>query len=403
MEAVFSLSIGKIFFPSSDPYISLLMSLAAFALGFVTRPIGGILFGHIADIYGRKKSLVISVGGMTITTLVIGLIPSYNSIGFFAPFFLIIMRLIQGMCISGEGAGAAIFILEHYGNFKPGFIAGLVNASNIAGTLIASLIGIILSFMIGDDEYSFRIAFVIGALIGILSFYSRIKMSETPVFKMLAEKKQVLKSPFFHVVKNSYKAMFITFILGGAASSVVYLSKTYINVYYCDVMNFNHNKARLYLAYASIIMMISMPISGYISDIIGRFKMIIITNISVILFSIPSLLLITSETFLYQILGVTTLASMGGFIAGSAYIFIISLFDAKERFSGVSFSYNLGIAIFGGTSAAISRILVECSGMHFAPSLYVIFTNLMLLVTLFYMKEYIINRINIYNRNNKKL
>jgi len=168
--AVFSLAIGQAFFPSGSQVIQTLSSLSVFAVGFIMRPIGGIIFGFIADKYGRRVSLIISMLGMTMTTFTIGLIPGYSDIGYGAPILLVMMRLIQGLCISGEGAGAAIFILEHYQNLRPGFTAGIVHASNIAGTLLASFVGIILEQLFPELEFAWRFAFILGGIMGIIGF-----------------------------------------------------------------------------------------------------------------------------------------------------------------------------------------------------------------------------------------
>ena len=171
--AVFSLSIGQAFFPSDSQLSQTLSSLSVFAVGFLMRPIGGIVFGYIADKYGRRVSLIISMLGMTTTTFIIGFIPTYSEIGYSAPILLVIMRLIQGLCISGEGAGAAIFILEHYQNLRPGFTAGIVHASNIAGTLLASVVGIILEQLLPGLDFAWRFAFILGGIFALVLLISK--------------------------------------------------------------------------------------------------------------------------------------------------------------------------------------------------------------------------------------
>jgi MHS family proline/betaine transporter-like MFS transporter len=392
--AVFSLAIGQAFFPSGSQVIQTLSSLSVFAVGFIMRPIGGIIFGFIADKYGRRVSLIISMLGMTMTTFTIGLIPGYSDIGYGAPILLVMMRLIQGLCISGEGAGAAIFILEHYQNLRPGFTAGIVHASNIAGTLLASFVGIILEQLFPELEFAWRFAFILGGIMGIIGFYFRLRVSETPIFEMLAEKKRTLKMPFMHVIRSSWPAMLITCCLGGSASSLVYIIKTYINIFYYEVLGFDKTTALIYLSYSSVIMMLTMPLSGYISDHIGRFKMIIIASITIVIAATPAFMLLASLEIWKQIVALTTIAMLGGFIAGTAYIFIISLFSAEERFTGVAFSYNLGVALFGGTSAVISRWLVEVTHLYHAPAFYVMITSLLFLAMAYSMKKTIIRLID---------
>ncbi len=385
--AVFSLSIGHAFFPSDSQVIQTLSSLSVFAVGFVMRPIGGIIFGYIADKYGRRVSLIISMLGMTTTTFIIGFIPGYNEIGYSAPILLVLMRLIQGLCISGEGAGAAIFILEHYQNLRPGFTAGIVHASNIAGTLLASVVGIILEQLFPGLDFAWRFAFIFGGAMGIVGFYFRLRVSETPIFEMLAEKKRTLTMPFTHVIRSSWPAMLVTCCLGGSASSLVYIIKTYINIFHCEVLGFDKTTALIYLSYSSIVMMISMPLSGYISDHIGRFKMIVIASLAIVIVAIPAFMLLACGETWKQLTALTIIAMLGGFIAGTAYIFIISLFLPEERFTGVAFSYNLGVALFGGTSAVISRWLLEVTDLYYAPAFYIMFTSLGFLAVTYVMRN----------------
>ena len=392
--AVFSIAIGKTFFPENSETIQILASLGVFAVGFVTRPIGGIIFGYIADKYGRRISLITSMLGMTIPTFIMGLIPSYAEIGYFAPVVLVIMRLMQGLCISGEGAGAAIFILEHYQNLRPGFTAGIVHASNLMGTLLATFIGMVLSYYIPSADFAWRFAFILGGVMGLAGFYIRLRVSETPIFIMLAEKKKTLKAPFLYIFKTARAAMFVTFCLGACASSVVYLVKTYINIYHCNVLHFDEITARSYLAYTTIIMIFAMPLSGHISDSIGRFRMITISTIAIIILALPCFILLSSEETVQQIIALTILALLGGMIAGSAYIFIISLFSPEQRFSGVAFSYNLGIALCGGTSAAIARWLLEITGVYYAPAFYIMFTSSVFLLVIYCLRHSIRQLLN---------
>ncbi len=384
---VFITAIGHDFFPSGHGFSQTLYTLATFAVGFLTRPIGGILFGYIADRYGRRVSLITSMLGMTIPTFIIGLIPGYEQIGLYAPLILVIMRLLQGLCISGEGAGAAIFILEHYQNLRPGLTAGLVHASGVAGTLLATIVGIILNQTFIGAEFAWRFAFILGGFMGIMGFYFRLRVAETPIFQMLAEKKRTLKSPFFHVVRTSWRSMLVTFALGGAASSVVYIVKTYIKTFHCEVMNLSETQALIYVSYSAIIMIISMPLSGYISDLIGRFRMIVITAFAIIVMAIPSFLLLSCHEIWKQIISLTIIAMLGGFIAGTAYIFIISIFSPRKRFTGVAFSYNSGVALFGGTSAAISLWLLEFTGLYYAPAFYLMSTASAFLILAYFMRK----------------
>lgn len=395
--AVFVGVIGKTFFPEISEVAQILSSLAIFAVGFVTRPIGGVVFGYIGDKYGRRVALITSMTGMTLTTFGIALLPGYAKIGIFAPFALVLLRLTQGLCISGEGAGAAIFVLEHFGRMRSGLITGLVNGSNIAGSLIASFVGIGINHYCECDPESWRYAFLLGGIMGLFGAYLRIKTQETPIFKILAKKKQINKAPFKRVFQRSWHFMMLTACVGGVASSVVYIVKTYVNVFYSNVMHYDSKVSLLYLSYTLFILMIFMPIAGGISDYIGRDKMLKLGAILSMIFIIPVMKFMASTDFTSQIIGLTALGILGGLIAGGAYIFVISLFRPQERFTGVSFSYNLGVAMFGGTSPMISRWLVEETGISFAPAFYIIFVSVMFLSVMYIMRRNISARMRYYS------
>lgn len=384
--SVFATVIAQTFFPKADELAQLLMSLGVFAIGFITRPIGGILFGYIGDRYGRRISLIFSMLGMTVPTFSMGLIPSYEEIGIYAPAILIFLRLTQGLCISGEGTGAAIFLLEHY-NFRPGLITGLVHGSNIAGTIIASFVGMIINTYFFDIDYAWRFAFILGGFMGLVGFNLRLRVTETPIFNQLSEKKKTLKIPFFHVLKNSWRAMFLTFCVGGVASSIVYMVKTYIIIFYETVMHFDRVVSLAYSTYGYFIMMISMPLAGMIVDKIGKVKVMKFIVASIFCLALPTLYAMSLNESYQQIIALTILAMLAGSISGAAYIFVISLFSPEERFSGVGFSYNLGVATFGGTSAIISRLLVEYTGLFYAPAFYIMLTSSLFIIVMFIMKK----------------
>ena len=390
--SVFALALGKVFFPSSSATVQMIYSLGVFAVGFLTRPIGGIVFGYIGDRYGRRVSLITSMLGMTTTTFAMGMIPGFDTIGIMAPVLLVFMRLIQGLCISGEGAGAAIFVLEHYGNLRPGFVAGIVNGSNIAGTLIASFVGIFIDAYLGFMVEAWRFAFILGGVMGIGGFYLRLKTEETPIFKILSKKKGILKAPFFDVVKKSWHYMLLTAVVAGVAGSIVYIVKTYVPVFYTGIMHFDNKTSLLYLSYTSMMMMIFMPITGWVSDYIGRKKTMQIAAILEIIFIIPVMHLMGSESMFYQMLALTLLGMLGGLASGAAYIFVISFFDPQERFTGVAFSYNLGVALFGGTAPMIATGLVKLTGYNHAPAYYIIFLSAVFVIMTMVMKKAIAAR-----------
>jgi MHS family proline/betaine transporter-like MFS transporter len=380
--SVFSIVIGHTFFPESSELMQIIYSLGIFALGFITRPIGGIFFGYIGDHFGRRIALIYSMLGMTISTFAMGLVPGFEQIGYSAPVVLVILRLVQGLCISGEGTGSAIFVLEHFHNFRPGFVIALVQAANIAGTIIASLVGLVIGTYFPEVESAWRFAFLLGGLMGIVGFYLRLKVAETPIFEMMAHENKITKLPFTSIFKESYKAIIITFFVGSMASSIVYIIKTYINIFYTQILHLSNVTALGFMLYSSLVLMLTMPLIGALGDRIG--KTIIIRSATwLIFFSItPVMYLISSENFYYQVAGLTSIGILTASVAGTAYLFIISLFKPEHRYSGVAFGYNTGIALFGSTSPIVSRLLVESTGLYYSPAFYIMVVALILLFVL---------------------
>jgi MHS family proline/betaine transporter-like MFS transporter len=387
--SVFLLAISKSFFPAASEFAQTLAALAVFSLGFITRPIGGIVFGYLGDRYGRKISLIVSMVGMTIPTFTIGLLPGYNEIGVMAPIILVILRMLQGLCISGEGTGAAIFVLEHYHNLKPGLVTGFIHATNILGTLIASIIGILISTLFPDVDFAWRFAFILGGIFGLFGFYLRLRVSETPIFLSLAHKKGQIKTSFMDVVRTASGSMFLTFCLGSLASIVVYMIKAYVNVFYSCQMNLQSAVALSYVSYASLVLMVAMPVSGLLSDMFGRTKVIRTAAITIFILILPIFIMMGSPHNTPRIVALTLLGLIGGGIAGSAYNFVISLFAPEQRFSGVGFSYNLGIALFGGTSPIIARWLASSTDLYFAPAFYIMLIAALFLIVLHFSKNVI--------------
>jgi MHS family proline/betaine transporter-like MFS transporter len=200
--------------------------------------------------------------------------------------------------------------------------------------------------------------------------------------------KKILKSPVSEVIRGSGKAMFITFCVGGFSSSVVYLVKTYINVFYNTVLKLGHSASLFYLFYASLVLMITTPLFGFVSDLAGKATMVVWSAISVIFLALPVLFFMSSENQLCQILSLTLLGSLAGAISGVSYIFVISMFKPEQRFSGVVVSYNSGIVVFGSTSPIISRFLVEITGLFYAPAFYIMTTGALLWIVMNRMKKY---------------
>jgi MHS family proline/betaine transporter-like MFS transporter len=387
---VFTIEISKAFFPSSSNFSQIWGALMAFAFGFLARPLGGVVLGYVGDRFGRRTALLASAIGMTSSTFAIGVLPNYETIGFFSILLLCIFRLIQGFCISGEGTGAAIFILEHSKVKRLGLMAGIVHSTNMGGTLLAIFVSFALKhFFPQYQDFIWRFAFIFGGLFGLFALFLRWHVAETPIFAIMKQQRGRVKDDIMSVVRSSWHKMFLTFVIGSFTSSMVQFIKGYIGVYYQEEMGLSSHLSLMYLMYNSVVLMISMMVFGGLGDIFGKSRILIGSGAMAIIFAFPALWFMSSADTLYHIIGFTILDVIAGAASASAYAFVISIFEPSQRFFGVSVSYNLGIAIFGGTSPAIAKLLLNLIGDPYAPAYYIIVLSILFLISMFKMKPFI--------------
>lgn len=392
--AVFSLQISQTFFPKQDEFLNLLLSLAIFSVGFLMRPLGAIIFGQMGDKSGRKKALIFSISFMAIPTFAIGILPGYDSIGIAAPLLLILCRLIQGVSIGGEGAGAAVFILEHHQLDcaktttscqqlpripkppKLGYLGGLITASNFFGAFLAMNIGI-LSVHFDLNPYAWRIAFILGGILGLVGFYLRMKTLETPAFKKVVEEQKIAKRPLFKVITKNKTGLLLSLSLGALAGAFAYTILAFLPLYFRNILELDPTHALRFgiLGLGSFI--VFLPFFGKWSDTQGYVRSTLRACLAVILFVVPLFMIMSSSETFFCILSVIVFGGLCAWITAPAYPIMLSLFPAEQRMSGIAFGFNLGLALFGGTAPMISAFLSKSTGLVYAPSFYLIFVALL--------------------------
>jgi MHS family proline/betaine transporter-like MFS transporter len=295
--AVYASMIGGLFFPPADDFIQTLAALAVFAIGFLMRPIGGIVFGHIGDRYGRKVALTSSIIGMAICTLLIGSLPTYESIGAAAPVLLLLVRMIQGICIGGEGAGSAIFVLEHLEGYKQGLIGSIVMASNMLGTLLANFAGIIIYHFLGESDMSWRIGFWIGAVMGTVGLYMRTHVKETPQFEEAKRNNQTKKLPLATAMKEKWRRLLLIASLGGVTSAVAYMIRGYFNTFFVEILNYDHETTLYFTSFSLANMILMLPLFGLMADRVGYRKFLYAVCYAILLAVVPLFYMIAIPNF----------------------------------------------------------------------------------------------------------
>ena len=368
--------IGELFFPSSDPMVSLLKSFGVFAVGFVMRPVGAILFGHIGDKYGRKKALTISIIMMAVSTTAIGLLPTYAQIGILAPTLLVILKLLQGLSVGGEYTTSVSFIVEHAPQDKRGLFGSVGILGAVVGILLGSASGAVITKILPEEDlyaWGWRVLFFTGILLGLVGYYVRKNIDETPKFMELEYEELIDKNPVLDVFKKAYKEFIKTFSLSTFQAVGFYTIFVYIANHLAVFVKFPKSTALTINTISMIILAVLIPFFGWLSDKIGRKPIILASTGLTIILAYPLFKFISSGSVENALIGQILFAIV---VAGFMSILpttLVEIFPTQIRNSGYSIGYNLPFAIFGGTAPLIATYLIKVTGNINSPAFYLIF------------------------------
>jgi len=364
LYGVFAVTFSAIFFPEKEMATS--FSLVIYALGSFLRPLGGLVFGYLSDITGRKKALLVSVFIMAIATFGMGCLPVYADFGIGAILLLILLRAMQGFSAGGEFNNTTIYALES-GKQRPGLYSGIVVASATFGTLIAMALSALILKIHHPDAW--RIPFLLGGLIGFLGYYARNFLHESPAFEQ--GESQIWQNVI--IIFQQYKSPLIkTIFLGGFASALGLTIFNYINIYLNNIIGF-HASESAFLSIVGIAGFILLtPLFGFLADIVTPRKILCASAIMTCCSAYFIYHLLSSGYILNIIVGQLFLTILSSSFSGSIHLYLIQLFPSKLRCLAVSFGFTLGIAIFGGTTPLISNLLIKYTGNILSPSFYLI-------------------------------
>jgi len=368
--------IGELFFPSDDPMVSLLKSFGVFAVGFVMRPVGAVLFGHIGDRYGRKKALTISIIMMAVSTTAIGLLPTYAQIGILAPTLLVILKLFQGLSVGGEYTTSVSFIVEHAPQDKRGLFGSVGILGAVVGILLGSASGALITKILPEDDlysWGWRVLFFTGILLGLVGYYVRKNIDETPKFLELEYEEMIDKQPVVDVFRKAYKEFIKTFSLSTFQAVGFYTIFVYIANHLSVFVKMPKSTALTINTISMLVLAVLIPFFGWLSDRIGRKPVILFSTGFTILAAYPLFKFISSGNVENALIGQIVFAVV---VAGFMSILpttLVEIFPTEIRNSGYSIGYNLPFAIFGGTAPLISTYLIKITNNINSPAFYLIF------------------------------
>ncbi|SNT48106.1 MFS transporter [Rhodococcoides kyotonense] len=385
-----AITMAKLFFPDSGSTSGLMLTFGVFAVGFLARPFGAVVFGYFGDKYGRRTVLVWSIVLMAVCTVLIGLLPTYHDIGVAAPLILTLIRIGQGMSTAGETAGSATFIVEHAPNDKRGLLGSFQQVSSGLGFLLASLVSIGLSLSFTDSQiesWAWRLPFLFGAVTGIVALYIRIGVPETPEFARdktaVADRPNPLKVLASTSLLATVKSMFIISLLVMG----YYMFLTYVPTFLRKVVGVATIHAQLSNLICLGVFVVCIPFFGRLSDRIGRKPVLMIGAIGFLVGSVPLIAILATGALPAVYGGQIVIAVLLAAVAGVMPATLAEMFPTNVRFSAMSIGWNFSNTLFGGTAPLLATFLITATGIHFAPAFLGVFAAVLCLAIVIPMKE----------------
>jgi MHS family proline/betaine transporter-like MFS transporter len=366
-------SISLNFFPDASPTARMLAAFAVIAIPFALRPIGGMVLGPLGDKFGRRKVLSLTIIFMSGATFLIGLIPSYHAIGVAAPILLVLLRLIQGFSTGGEYGGAATFIAEYAPDNRRGFFGSFLEFGTLGGYVLGAGLATIFQLSLSPEDmnsWGWRIPFLLAGPLGMIGFYLRNKLEDTPLFQQIAHG-EVQQVPFFEMLARNWRQILnligIVILLNVADYTVL----TYMPSYLKDVLGISEAESNLALVGVMIVMMLLIAPVGKLSDRVGRKPVLLTSAVGFLLLSYPAVALINMKAPLPVTIGLAVLGVMLLLLLGTIGSTFPAMFPTKYRYGAFSIGYSVSTALFGGTAPLIITALIDKTGSTLIPAWYV--------------------------------
>ncbi|MBO0603169.1 MHS family MFS transporter [Sporosarcina sp. E16_3] len=388
---VAALVFNQVFFVTEDPSVGLLLAYASFALAFFIRPFGGIIFSHIGDRIGRKKTLVVTLTLMGIATFGMGLLPTYQAIGIWAPILLITLRLVQGLGIGGEWGGALLLAVEYAPKEKRGLYGSVPQMGITIGMLLGTIALSIMTLLPEDSfmTWGWRVPFILSALLVVFGLWIRKGIDETPSFKAVQEKGEIPKVPLFHTLKYHWREVLIAIGAKVVETAPFYIFSTFVVSYATTNLGFTRTATLGAVMVGTIVTTILIPFMGALSDRIGRKPLYVFGTIAMALYAFPYFWLVKQGSV--TLLVIATVIGLGVIWAPITAVLgtmLSEIFSAEVRYTGISLGYQIGAALAGGTAPLVATaLLLKFNNSYVPVALYIVFTAVVSLLAVWAVKD----------------
>ena len=356
-----ALILGQVFFPSGNPALSTLAAFGSFAVGFIARPLAGMVFGHLGDRLGRKKMLLLTIVLMGLATTGIGLLPSYATAGIWAPIGLVLLRIIQGISVGGEWGGAVLMASEHAPAKRKTFYASFAQLGSPAGLLLA-LIAFRLVTSLSPEQFAdwgWRLPFLASGVLMLIGLFIRFGVEESPEFKEVAQTGTTARYPVAEVIRTCWRQILFAACAVTIGSAGFFFTNTFMITYVTQYQGISRATILDCLFVVTILQFISQPLSALLAERVGEGRFLMLAALLSMAMPYPMFLLVGTQNLVLMTLGiamaVVTLSALYAVIAG----YMAQAFPTHLRYSGISLAYQLICAIAGGTTPIIGTLLAS--------------------------------------------
>lgn len=385
-------TIALVFFPPEAPTAGLIMTWGIFALTFLVRPLGGMVIGAFADRVGRRSALVLSLMLMTGSTVAIGLLPGYATVGLLAPALLLICRLVQGFSAGGEVASAFSFVAENSPDKRRGFLTSLPQFGSYLAMLCGTSLGVGMSAFLPEDalqDWAWRIPFLLAGPIGLIGFWIRRTLHDTVVFRQAQHEGETVSNPLSESLKDkdTLRRVFFAITLALLNSSGYYVLFNYMPSYLNRELDFSTGDGLGVTALAVLVMLAGIPTMGALSDRIGRRKVLIGSALASAVLAVPCYWLMAQGSFGLAVFGALVMAAAFCGHSATINLTLAELFPTRVRGTAYSLGYNISTAIFGGAGPLVMTSLIAATAVTSIPAYYVVLTSIGTGITALFITE----------------